>query len=228
MVLQSIEPDRIWHVQQPVRFGPLTIKTRAMIVRLADGGLWVHSPVTPTPDLVNALNALGPVRFVVAPNKAHHLYFHDFMQAFPEAKGFIAPGLADKRPALQSYESLGTSEGPDWSPDLQSHFVPGLPVLNETVWFHPSSGTLILTDLLFNLGKGQGVLLGLVARLLGVHDRLAMSRTMKFMVKDKAAVAASARHLLSLPVRRIVLAHDQIIEEDAAARMKTAFGWLLK
>ena len=123
---------------------------------------------------------------------------------------------------------MGTSELSDWSPDLESRFVEGLPVLNETVWFHPSTGTLILTDLLFNLGKGNGVMLGLVARMLGVHDRLAMSRTMKMMTKDKAAVAAAARHLLSLPVKRIVLAHDQIIEEDAAARMKAAFDWLLK
>ena len=115
---------------------------------------------------------------------------------------------------------------PQWAPDLQATSIEGLPVLNETVWFHPSSGTLILTDLLFCFGQDNSALSRLVARLLGVYGRLGMSRSMKALVTDKAALAASVGKLLRLEVRRIVLAHDQIIEDDASQHLEQAFRWL--
>ncbi|MDO9597591.1 MAG: GNAT family N-acetyltransferase [Azoarcus sp.] len=228
MPLTTLVPDQIWHAQQALSFGPLAITTRMTVVRLRDGALWVHSPITPTPALVAALNAIGPVRFVVAPNKAHHLFFLPFMEAFPHATGVVAHGLAKKRPALKEYAVLGTPAAPQWAPDLQASFIEGLPVLNETVWFHPSSGTLILTDLLCCFGPDNSMLSRLVARVLGVYERLGMSPTLKALIRDKAAFADSVSALLTLDVRRIVLAHDQVIEGDAGQQLEQAFGWLAR
>lgn len=228
MPLKTLVPDQIWHAQQALKFGPLAIRTRMTVVRLRDGALWVHSPITPTPELLAALKAIGTVRFVVAPNKAHHLFFLPFMEAFPHATGVVARGLAEKRPALKDYAVLDTPAATQWAPDLQATFIEGLPVLNETIWFHDSSGTLILTDLLFCLGPDNSVLTRVLARLLGVYGRLGMSRTMKAMVRDKAALADSVSELLCLDVRRIVLAHDQVIEAAATQSLEQAFRWLAR
>lgn len=224
MVLEAIAPHLLWHATQPLHFGPLRISTRMTVVRLADGSLWVHSPITPTPALVAALNQLGPVRYVVAPNKSHHLFFLDFLNAFPSAQGFVASGLASKRPDLDRFARIA----PDapWGPELQGYRIEGLPILNETVWFHPATGTLILTDLLFCFSPSHRGLTGLVTRMLGVRGVLAMSRTMKWAVRDRQALAASVAPLLALPVQRVILAHDQIVEHDAQARLAQAFGWL--
>ncbi len=43
--------------------------TRCLVVRLADGGLWVWSPVELTADLRAEVEALGPVAHLVSPNK---------------------------------------------------------------------------------------------------------------------------------------------------------------
>jgi len=132
--------------------------------------------------------------------------------------------LAQKVNDLSQYPVVPTP-GP-WEDELQSWFIDGLPVLSETVWFHENTGTLLLTDLLFCFGTNNTGLAKLVARLLGVYDRLGMSLTMKLMTKDKQALRRSIEPLLLLPVQRIVLAHDQIIEEQSTIRLKEAFEWL--
>jgi len=226
--LQAVVPGSIWHVQQPVKIGPLHVATRSTFVKLKDESVWVHSPVAPSVQLLAELAEIGPVRHVVAPNRSHHLFFAQFIAAYPGAKGYLAPDLIEKRPDLVGHEKLHETNAQAWSPELAGYFVDGIPTLNETVWFHQETGALLLTDLLFCFGNHNQALLRFLAGLLGVRERLGMSRTMKMLVKDKAALAAVARKLLALDVRRVVLAHDQIVEDDAQAWLEAAFAWLLK
>ncbi|AMK77872.1 MULTISPECIES: DUF4336 domain-containing protein [Methylomonas] len=228
MVLKTLVPGQIWYAQQTIKFGPLNLSTRATFVKLLDGSLWVHSPINPSPQLVAEIAEIGPVHYVVAPNKSHHLFFTPFVKTFPNAQGYIAPGLTDKRPDLSSYPELSQLEKLTWATELNPIFVEGLPIINETVWFHSATGTLILTDLLFCFGTEHAGLARMAAKLLGVYDRLAMSRTMKLLVKDKTALARTADALLALDIERVVLAHDQIIEHDAKRKLSAAFNWLRK
>mgnify|MGYP005847767769 FL=1 len=225
MVLHELVADSVWFTQQPLRFGPIRLTTRMTVIRLQDGSLWVHSPVMPSPELSAELARLGPVLYVVAPNKSHHLFFLPFMHANPAALGFVAPGLAKKRPDLASIPVI-PRDAP-WSDELPGWFIEGLPIIDETVWFHRSSGTLLLTDLLFCFGPDNTGLAAWVAGLLGVRNKLAMSRTMKLLTKDRLALRRSVEPLLSLPVKRVVLAHDQIIENAPIEQLRKAFSWLL-
>lgn len=224
MSLQCVVPDLLWHAQQPLKFGPLSLTTRMTVVRLRDGSLWVHSPIAPDAGLVDALSAIGPVRYVVAPNKSHHLIFLPFLAAHPSAQGFIAPGLASKRPDL-ARSSVLPRESP-WRADLEGFFIDGPPILNETAWFHRASGSLILTDLLFCFSPRTPFLSSIVSRVLGVHDVLGMSRTMKLAVKDKQALARPVAPLTSLPLERVIVAHDQIVNDQPAAKLARALAWL--
>ena len=224
--LEVVVPGQLWHAQQPLRFGPLALSSRMTVMRRQDGTLWVHSPIQPTPALRSALDALGQVTQVVAPNRSHHLYFLPFLEEFPAARGYVAPGLARKRPDLAAFPTLDGAAAEVCGAELLSVFVEGLPVINETVWFHESSGTLILTDLLFCFSRDGPALTRRVARALGVLDTLAMSRTMRWMVRDRAALRGSVERLLALDLRRVVVAHDRIVEHDAKAQLQRAFAWL--
>jgi len=223
-MLAHIVPNALWHATQPLKFGPLALSTRMTVVRLRDGRLWVHSPIAPTPELLAELAALGTVGFVVAPNKSHHLFFLPFMQAHPEAQGFVAAGLYAKRPDLRVFPQL--AHPPPWGDELQGFFIEGLTVLDETVWFHAETGTLIVTDLLFCFSRQNRGLTAFVATLLGVNGKLGMSRTMKLATRDKRSLARSVAPLLALPLERIVLAHDQIIEDLPTEQLAQAFAWL--
>lgn len=225
IVLSTLLSDRLWHAQQMLSFGPVQLATRMTVVRLRDGGLWVHSPITPDPSLMSALAALGTVTDVVAPNRSHHLFFSDFLQACPGAQGWVAPGLSGKRPDL-AHLPAPDAEAP-WSGELVPYGIDGLPLIGETVFFHVASGTLILTDLLFCVGENSSGWVCSAARLLGIYRQLGMSRTMKLAVKDRGALAQSVEPLLSLPVERIVLAHDQVIAQDAQSALRAAFAWIL-
>lgn len=172
--------DSIWSIQEPVRFGPLRIRTRMTVVRLDDGALWIHSPLAPAPNLTEALDSLGRVRYVVAPNKSHSLFFESFLAAYPAAEGYAAPGLGRKL-GHDRYAVPGRAD--PFGPHLTPYFIAGLPVLNETVWYHTASRSLILSDLLFCFGEDNQPLMRLVARMLGVYKTLGMSRSMRWATR---------------------------------------------
>ncbi|WP_445366871.1 DUF4336 domain-containing protein [Methylomonas sp. BW4-1] len=118
MLLKTLVPGQIWYAQQAIQFGPLNLSTRATFVKLRDGSIWVHSPIEPSAQLVTEIAKIGPVRYVLAPNKSHHLFFTSFILAFPNAQGYIAPGLAEKRPDLGVYPELSPLEKPAWTTEL--------------------------------------------------------------------------------------------------------------
>jgi hypothetical protein len=152
------------------------------------------------------------------------LFFLAFQNACPSAQGYIAAGLELKRPDLGRFPQV--SREVPWGSEIQGFFIEGLPILNETVWFHADTGTLILTDLLFCFAETNRGISGLAAKLLGVHGTLGMSRTMKLAARDRRGLARSVLPLLSLPVQRVIVAHDQIIDEQPMAKLTQAFAWL--
>jgi len=96
MTLLEKMGDGIWSAGLPLRVGALDIGTRTTLVRLPDGGLFVHSPAQ-LEGLKAEVDAIGPVRHVVAPNRYHHLFVREWKDAYPDALVHAAPGLAQKR-----------------------------------------------------------------------------------------------------------------------------------
>ena len=79
--------DALWIAEgEIVSFFGFPYPTRSVIVRLANGDLWVWSPVKLSADLRAAVERLGPVRHLVSPNKLHHLYLSEWKAAYPGAQ----------------------------------------------------------------------------------------------------------------------------------------------
>ena len=149
MPLEPFATD-IWTAHMPeLRFLGLQVGSRMTVVRLPDGGLWVHSPIAMTPELRREVDELGPVRWIVAPNVYHHLYAGDWARLYPDAQLWGAQGLEKKRKDLRFHGILGR-DGPAWP--FRSQHIAGS-FLDETMFFHEPSGTLISCDLFENLHK---------------------------------------------------------------------------
>jgi hypothetical protein len=221
-MLHSIAPG-IWHAQRGFTVAGLAMQARMTIVRLEDGALWLHSPIQIDETLRAELDALGPVRYVVAPNKAHHLFAKKCLALYPQARLFGAPGLEEKRPDLVM-TVLPPASPSEWAGQIDQVFVGGVPLLNETVFLHRASGTAIFTDVCQIWNGPLGWKESLFARLTGVRRKLTVPRTIRLLVKDKEAFRASAQQLLAWPVQRVVVAHDSIVDVDARAHLVTAMG----
>ncbi len=80
----------------------------------------------------------------------YHLFMKDCARLYPQAKLYASPGLAEKRKDLTFYGVLKNSPESEWQKDLDQTIFEGNRFLEEVVFFHGLSRTLILTDLCFN------------------------------------------------------------------------------
>lgn len=84
--------ESLWIAEgERIRMLGIPFGTRMTIVRLADGGMWLHSPIAARDELVAAVEALGPIRHIVAPNKFHHLFVGEWLERFPYATSWSGP-----------------------------------------------------------------------------------------------------------------------------------------
>jgi hypothetical protein len=208
----------IWHLPYHFTVLGVRISSRMTVVRLRGGKLWLHSPVPISPQVRAQLDALGEVAYIVAPNKVHHLFAGDCKAAFPQAMLFGAPGLSRRRPDLQDLHKLVAAPEPYWE---------GIPLMNETVWFHKGSRTLILTDL---CQWWQGEMPGssrLYASLVGVRSQLAVPYTVRLLVQDRPALARSIHRMFEWDFERVIVAHNSIVDTNAREAVRRALADLL-
>ncbi len=212
---------RLYHIQKPFRIAGIAASSRMTVVQLSSGKLWLHSPVRLDDALKNDLNKLGEVEFVVAPNLGHHLFIGDYVTAFPKARFFRPQGLEQKRPDLAAFEVLSSTMPLEWQADFEQKKLDGIPKVNEWVWLHRPSKTLILTDC---VQWHQGTFLSsvLFAQLMGVRKAPAVSRLFASFIKHKSAFAKSCKTMLEWDFDRVVLGHDALITQNARSSVVEA------
>ncbi len=222
MSLQAVAPD-LFVVDHPLRVGGLALGTRTTVVRRADGTVVVISPGPLDDDDAAAIGALGPVRALVAPNLLHHLYLAAACARFAEAALHAPAGIARKQPSLRIAGPPAAVAGPD----LAAIDVGGMPKLDETLFVHRPSRTLIATDLVFNLRPPAPWLTRTFMRFNGGFDRFGPTRICRSLVKDRAAAAASVERALAVGLDRVIVAHGRILDTGGDKAMRAAFAWLL-
>jgi hypothetical protein len=216
--------ENLWEHIHWLPIAGFRLPRRMTVIRLEDGGLWVHSPNRLDPELKAALAALGPVRHVVAPNRFHHFFVDELASAYPEARFYAAPGLPEKRPGLRFDEVLGDTAPEAWRGQIEQ-----LPTLanrgmSEVHFFHPASKTLILTDWAFNIGPSAPFPTRVFGRL-WVGSGLGPSRWFRARVKNTAGVRRTIDRILDTwDVGRILLAHGDGVEQDAPEALRKAFA----
>lgn len=201
--------------------------TRMTVVRLPDEGLFLHSPIRLTDRLRRELDSLGKVRAVVAPNKAHHLYVGDYRVPYPQARFYGALGLQNKRKDIAFFGMLGDEPMPEWRGSLEQRFFRGAPWLNEVVFFHPASRTLLLTDLAFNVPAGKVWGIPLVFRIMGAEGVFGPHRFIRRAIRDGNAALRSLRAILEWDFERVIVTHGEILETGGKEKIKRAFKFIL-
>jgi hypothetical protein len=203
--------------------------TRMAVIRVGDG-LFVWSPVAVTAGLRTEVEALGEVRFLVAPNALHHTFIADWKRAYPAARAYAAPSVRGKGDDIVFDRDICGAPISDWSNDIEHVLVPGNAITSEVVFFHRRSGTVIFTDLLqqFPAGWFSGWR-ALVARwdlMLGREP--AVPRKFRVAFTDRRAARAALERILAWPSDKVLMAHGTPVTENSGAFLRRAFGWLMK
>ncbi len=101
--------EGLWIDTAPQRILGMDLTATMAVVRLRDDGLLLYSPLELTAPRRAAVDALGPVRHLYAPNTYHHLRLGEWAAAFPAAKLHAPAGLAAKRPDLRIDRIAGSA-----------------------------------------------------------------------------------------------------------------------
>ena len=204
----------------------MPIGRQLVVVRLAGGGLWIHSPIPVTPRLRTELAALGEIRHVVGPNCYHDECLVEFQREYPAALFHAAPGLAAVKRDVRFGAERSDAPHPDWAGGLEQHLIRGMPKLNEVVFFHAASRSLLIADLAFNLGPDGPWWFGLLMRFNGCWGRFGPTQFCKFNMRDKSAVRTSLDHILRWDFDRVIVGHGKNLETGGKEIFRAAFAFL--
>jgi hypothetical protein len=220
-MLKELAPDQLWVAEMPASKGGFEFGARMAVVRLPEGGLWIHSPIAVEP-LRKAVSDLGPVSALVAPSGMHYEHIPEWARAFPEARVFAVPAAAARlRKECRVDAELDGNPLP-WGDALQAQPLLGSRLYDETDFFHAATHTLILTDLCFNIPPERGWSTRLWARALGVLGRLSISRSFGWTIRDRSAISASLRRMLEWDFDRVLLTHGDIVESGGREAFERA------
>ncbi len=211
-----------------VPFFSFPYPTRMAVAQLSDGDVWVWSPVKLTEDLAGAVDALGPVRYIVSPNKLHHLFLAEWAERWPDARLYAAPGLARKKPQLKFDGELRDEPETEWAADIDQVVFRGSFAMEEVVFFHRPSATAIIGDLIqrhpeSKMKGWQGLLMRLDG-LVGEHGSTPREWRASFLRRGPARAARDK--VLGWKPERLLIAHGACEQTGATPIIAAALSWI--
>jgi hypothetical protein len=218
--------DGVWLSTAPVRFLGMRLTATMTVLRLADGSLLLYSPVALTPERRHAVADLGPVAHLYAPNLMHHGWIREWAGAFPAARVHAAAGVAKKRRGLRVDRICGTDPEPAFAGTVDEIPIEGFR-LRETALLYRPAQTLVVADLVHNIGRPTHGWTATYSRMMGFYDRVALSRAIRWTgFGDRGAARHSLDDLLARPFDRVVVGHGAPLATGGRAAVAAAYGWL--
>jgi hypothetical protein len=218
--------ENLWVIDHPFNMpGGIAIQTRTTLIRLSNGDIFAHA-LGPADDADHAeIAKLGNVTQLVASNLFHNAFVADWAARYEGATCHAPSGFDEKVPGLV-YQSFGDEAPAAWAGQIEQVCVGGAPQLDETVFFHKATRTLLLTDLCFNMMHSDSFRTRLVMRIMGGYGHFGPSRLAKSFMKDKAAVRRGIDRVLEWDFDRVTVTHGEVLETNGHTMMKQAYGWL--
>jgi hypothetical protein len=218
--------EGIWLSSAPVRIVGMKLTSTMTVLRLADDTLLLYSPLSMTPERRAAIDALGVVAHLYSPNLYHHLYIGEWAAAYPQARVHGAADLARKRPDLRIDRVHGSAPEPAFAGVIEELPIEGFR-LQESVLLHRPSQTLVVADLVHNVGRPQHRWTVMYTKMMGFYDRVALSRMIRWAAFfDRAAARRSVDEILKRPFERLVVGHGTPLEAGAREAIAAAYQWL--
>jgi hypothetical protein len=219
--LQRLE-ENLWWLQGSIKVVPLP---RCMtVVRLRNGDVLVHNAIAVDDETLEHLESLGPLRWVVAPNRYHRMDVAGFKARYPQAHVVCPRGatrwVAERTRVDMDYERADEQLRDD--PTISLHHLAGVGSTEGVISVRSEAGlTLVFNDTLFNLEAGPGLFWLIYGRLLRHAGRPQVPNAFGWvLLEDKAVLTAHLHELAETSgLRRLIPGHGRPIDEDAKATL---------
>jgi len=225
----SFGPD-LWIFEGPlVRDMGFLFATRMVVAKLADGALWVSSPVAVSSETLKFIDSLGPVKYLVAATPRHVWRLASWHELYPNAELWAArtTPFTLKKGFLPLTGTLEDTPPRAWKDDFDQLAFRGNPLIEEVCFFHWKSRTLLVDDLIqYHPRKNGKLLRNLLLKLEGVADQYGVGLDIRLSFLHRERARESLKKLLSWDFDKLIVAHGPCIERHARAIAERAFGWL--
>ena len=232
-MIENIDKN-IWIVEgECVDFYGFAYPTRSVVIKLnGTTDLWVWSPVRLTPALKQSIDAIGTPKFLVSPNKIHHLFLSEWSKAYPNATLWGPASTVKKRPDL-NFSCPLTDEAPaEWQKDIDQVWMNGSKFLDEIIFFHRPSKTAILADMSENfsnkfLNEKWPAWQRVIARLWGiVEGRGYAPLEIRITTFDRKEARKVRDKMLGWSPVKVVMAHGVWQRSGGTQFLEKAFSWM--
>ena len=204
--------------EAPLRFLGVEIGCRMTVIEI-DGALLLHSPIDLDPDM---LAPLGTPRWLLSPNRMHHLHAGPWMARGLES--WAAPGLPDKRPDLR-FDHVVKDTCEPFGDAIQLIPLRCFSQTNEVVILHRPSRTLVVTDLVFHFTPEYPWFTRAAMWCSGAYPGCRAS-ILERVGMDRAIARREIAGLLDLDFDRLIPSHGAIIESGGRDALRKAYHWL--
>ena len=228
-MIREVATD-LWTIEGPVvKFAGASTNTRMTVIKLSDGALWIHSPIAWN-ETVEAFVAEqgGNVKALIAPNKFHHIWVHEWSDRFPDAAGFAEEDVKKKISSLSNAIEL-TDKAPElYHQDIDQVVVSGNRMFQEVAFFHKASRTAIFTDLFINrYVDGEPFFAKMFLKLEDVVAPVGgIPRLYKLFTSDRTKARAAVARIKAWQPERLLFCHSEDFGEDAMTVINREFAYL--
>nr|GAT54802.1 predicted protein [Mycena chlorophos] len=212
--------------------GFLHLGGRSVAVKLSSGDVWILASTPLSQETKEALDKMGPLKWIMAGNAFHHMYI-----AYPDAKLIGMKGLVEKK--QKEGITLDGAFGVD-PPETKYGFEDEIyPCYfsgrsnGEVAFLHAPTKSLIVSDLIFNLPcTEQYSKTKITGRIPIIGDSLAPGTWLHGVfarrgVTNIETMSRDAKTVLEWQPARIIPAHGDVIEKDAPAKWAEVYRQFL-
>jgi hypothetical protein len=217
--------EGVWCDAGPVRIVGMPLTSTMSVLRVGDG-LLVHSPLPLSAERRAAVEGLGRVTHLYAPNTFHHAWLGEWSQAFPNARVHAPASLAKKRPDLRIDRRHDVEPAPELAAVLDEVRIEGF-LLKETALIYRPARAAIVADLVHNIGRPKDWWTKIYASLMGFYGQVALSRVIRWTAfTDRGAARRSVDALLDHDFDGLIVGHGTALPSGGRAAIAGALSFL--
>jgi hypothetical protein len=203
----------VWSLKYPLGILGNDLGRRVTICRLQSGKLIIHSTAPFTAEDIQLIRGLGDPGWLMDATIFHDSFAKEGCRAFERVPYLAPPGFT----SVAEVQTRVLFPPPtEWNDEVDVFPLAGMPKVHEHVLFHRASRTLIVCDMLFNLGATASGWTRFFARyVMQLRNGVGMSFFFRLSIKDRAAFKDSIKPILACDFERIVVGHGAPIVADA-------------